>query len=73
MGVLPNAARYGEIPRVSLTAVRILHNANGMIDSHERGNEVASFEIIVLRVAFVRSTRPVYLRMITRVEPRSTP
>jgi len=58
MGVLPKAARYGEVPKVSLTEVRKLHNAKGAIVSHERGNEEASFEMMVLREAFVRSTRP---------------
>jgi len=58
MGVLPKAVRYGEVPKESLTEVCKLDNAKGTIVSHERGNEEASFEMMVLRVAFVRSTRP---------------
>ena len=58
MGVLPKAARYGEVPNALFTEVRKLHKAKGTIVSHERGNEEASFEMMVFRVAFERLKRP---------------
>jgi len=58
MGVLPKATRQEYVPNFSLTEVRKLHTAKGTIVSHERGNEEASFEMMVLKVAFVRSTKP---------------